>query len=114
MQVQNQRGKDPLRWDKSGVVVENLGNHQYTIKMDGSGRVTLRNRKFLRIIRPLVPRYFSIDDVLDKKPSVDDKKVLANVPVHGADQVVQGGGDEVEQRRSTRARKPPQKFEAKW
>ena len=50
VQVQNQRGKDPLRWDSSGIVVETLGNQQYSVKMDGSGRVSLRNRKFLRKI----------------------------------------------------------------
>ena len=43
VQVQNQKGKDPLRWDRSGVVVESFGNQQYTVKKDGSGRVSLRN-----------------------------------------------------------------------
>ena len=28
MQVQNQTGKDALRWNRSGVVVESLGNQQ--------------------------------------------------------------------------------------
>ena len=46
VQVQNQRGKDPLRWDRNGTVVESLGNQQYSVKMDGSGRVSLRNRRF--------------------------------------------------------------------
>ena len=43
VQIQNQRGNHPLHWDKSGVVVECLGNQQYSVKMDGSGRVSLRN-----------------------------------------------------------------------
>ena len=46
--IQNQSGNYPTRWDKSGVVIEVLQNDQYGIKVDGSGRVTLRNRKFLR------------------------------------------------------------------
>ena len=116
MQIQSQKGKDPLRWDKSGVVVESLGNQQYTVKMDGSGRVTLRNRRFLRKIEPLVPRYTSLDDILDKIPVVDDKEVLVNKPsdegqVH--ERVVQGGGDEG-QRRSVRASRPPDRYESKW
>ena len=47
--VQNQVGNKPGRWDKTGVVVEKgAGPRQYLIRMDGSGRVTLRNRRFLR------------------------------------------------------------------
>ena len=56
VQIQNQKGKDPLRWEKSGIVVEHMGNDQYAVKMDGSGRVTLRNRRFLRRIEPLFRR----------------------------------------------------------
>ena len=36
------------RWTRSGVVVEILPHRQYHIRMDGSGRVTLRNRRFLK------------------------------------------------------------------
>ena len=46
--IQNQSGRFPKKWDKSGVVVEIKGNDQYTIKVDGSGKLTLRNRRFLR------------------------------------------------------------------
>lgn len=46
--VQNQHGHHPTKWDKSGTIVE-LGEHdQYWVKVDGSGRLTLRNRRFLR------------------------------------------------------------------
>ena len=45
--VQNQHGQHPNKWDQSGIVME-LGNHdQYVVKVDGSGRLTLRNRCFL-------------------------------------------------------------------
>jgi len=51
--VQNQTGSKPLRWDRTGVVTE-VGDHrQYSIRMDGSGRLSLRNRKFLRPTTPL-------------------------------------------------------------
>ena len=46
--VQNQTGRFPRRWDKSGTVVETKDNDQYVVKMSGSGRLTLRNRRFLR------------------------------------------------------------------
>ena len=46
--IQNQSGRFPKKWDKSGVVVEKKGNDQHVVKVDGSGRLTLRNRRFLR------------------------------------------------------------------
>ena len=50
--VQNQTGPHKLKWDKSGTVVEVLDFHQYRVKMDGSGRVSLRNSAYLRPIAP--------------------------------------------------------------
>ena len=46
--IQNQNGRFAKKWDKSGVAVEVKPNDQYTVKVDGSGRLTLRNRRFLR------------------------------------------------------------------
>ena len=46
--VQNQRGRYPTKRDHSGKVVETTKpNDQYTVKISGSGRLTLRNKKFL-------------------------------------------------------------------
>ena len=50
--IQNQQGNNPTKWDRSGIV-ESLGNDQYKIKVDGSGRLTLRNRRFLRAYTPV-------------------------------------------------------------
>ena len=36
------------KWRKHGVVVDVLQNRQYRIRLDGSGRVTLQNRRFLQ------------------------------------------------------------------
>ena len=59
--LQNQRGSHPKKWDKSGTVVE-LGNYdQYWVNVDGSGRLTLRNRRFLR---KFVPPSLTIGDPL--------------------------------------------------
>ena len=46
--IQNQSGRFPKKWDKSGVIVETKANDQYVVKVAGSGRLTLRNRRFLR------------------------------------------------------------------
>ena len=52
--IQNQRGvgKASKRWDRSGVVLENKGFDKYSVRVDGSGRVTDRNRRFLRAFKP--------------------------------------------------------------
>ena len=44
--VQNQSGHHPNK--RSGLIVESKGNDQYLVKIDGTGRLTLRNRWFLR------------------------------------------------------------------
>ena len=46
----NQRGVDPKRWSKSGKIVEKLEFNQYLVKVDGGGRLTRRNRRFLKKI----------------------------------------------------------------
>lgn len=55
VRIQNQTGPHPLKWDKTGRVIEVRQFDQYVIKVDGSGRVTLRNRKFLRKYIPVHP-----------------------------------------------------------
>ena len=64
VRVQNQHGPNPLKWDKTGIVVEKKDYDQYIVKMDGSGRVTLRNRKFLRKYKP----YYRREDQLFNAP----------------------------------------------
>ena len=53
--IQNQTGPNPTKWDKTGVVVEVRQFDQYVVRVDVSGRVTLRNRRFLRKYIPVVP-----------------------------------------------------------
>lgn len=50
--IQNQTGNHPKRWHRSGTVVEVHGHDSYTLKVDGTGRVTRRNRRYLRQFRP--------------------------------------------------------------
>ena len=53
--LQNQQGPNPTKWDRSGTVVESVGHDQYRVKVDGSGRITLRNRRFLRAFTAATP-----------------------------------------------------------
>ena len=48
VRIQNQIGNYPLKWDKTGCIIEVKQFDQYVVRVDGSRRVTLRNRKFLR------------------------------------------------------------------
>merc|ERR1712115_654443 len=51
--VQNQKGRFPKKWDKTGVVVDNMDHDKVLVKMDGSRRLTTRNRRFVKkIISP--------------------------------------------------------------
>ena len=47
VRIQNQTGLHPTKWDKTGVVIQVRQFDQYNVRIDGSSRVTLRNRKFL-------------------------------------------------------------------
>ena len=56
--IQNQRGtpKEAKRWDRSGVVLEVDKFDKYVVKVDGTGRITTRNRRFLKKAEPYQPR----------------------------------------------------------
>jgi len=65
--VQNLVGNNPRRWERTGIVIEILPHKQYRIKLDGTGRVTLRNRKGLRKFTP----FFRKNAVEDRKNLVE-------------------------------------------
>ena len=52
--MQNQTGPHASKWDRNGIVIEVRQFDQYVVKDDGSGHVTLRNRKSLRRYLPLI------------------------------------------------------------
>ena len=54
VRIQNQVGERSTRWEKTGEVVEVKPFEQYTVKVHGTGRLTLRNRRFLKKIIPVV------------------------------------------------------------
>ena len=53
LQNQHGAGKVARRWDRTGLVLDDLGHNKYCVKVDGSGRVTDRNRQFLRQFTPV-------------------------------------------------------------
>ena len=67
--LQNQQGPNPTKWDRSGVVVESAGHDQYRVKVDGSGRITLRNRRFLRAYTPTTPSIRSQQPTASQLPT---------------------------------------------
>ena len=73
--IQNLVGNYPKRWERTGVVVEVKQFHQYVVRIDGSGRVTLRNRQHLR---KFVPFY--------DKPAVERAINITPMPVPVTDE----------------------------
>ena len=52
--IQKQTDRFPKKWDKTGRIVQAGDNNQYVVKVEGSGRLTLCNRKYLRKVQPLI------------------------------------------------------------
>ena len=48
--VQNQTGRFPTKWDKTGTVIENMNHDKVRIRLDGSRQITVRNRRFVKKI----------------------------------------------------------------
>ena len=97
--VQNQVGHHLRRLDKTGTIVERLQHRQYQIKMDGSGRVNLRNGKFLRrilpvccdptVTKPCLPaRSYSITETSSvSPPTMPPTKNMLEASLAGSDHV---------------------------
>ena len=65
VRVQNQTGPHPKRWSNTGIIIEVRQFDQYVVRIDGSGRMTLRNRKFLRKFLPVLnTRPQEVDDFM--------------------------------------------------
>ena len=71
--IQNRTGNHPLRWDRTGLVIEVKQFDQYAVKVDGSGRVTLRNRKVLRKFDKIV-----VDHIPGTTRTIQPLKTLNN------------------------------------
>jgi hypothetical protein len=64
--IQNQHGNFPRKWDRTGTITEVLPFDQYVIKVDGTGRLTVRNRKFIKAYTP----YTTTSDAILPAPHV--------------------------------------------
>ena len=53
MRIQYQAGPHPTKWVKTGIVIVVHQFDQYVVRIDGSGRITTCNRKFLRKYIPV-------------------------------------------------------------
>ena len=88
--VQNQLPNSPRskKWDRQGLVVSTGENDQYLVKIAGSGRLTLRNRQFLRKFQysPLKPAnvepplFRQCKPVGDEVPKPGDNVSIPNTP----------------------------------
>ena len=91
--VQNQHGNKPGRWDRTGIVIDKLPYRQYRIKMDGSNRPSIRNRRFLRKIDPIcaepsgpvvvrtsTSRADSAKETIVDQPTSDQRSAISTQP----------------------------------
>ena len=78
--VQNQIWRFPTKWDKTGTVVENLDHDKVRVRLDGSRRLTVRNRRFVKkIVSPSdLPLNEEINDSLSS-----DKISCSGGPIYG-------------------------------
>ena len=85
---QNQTGNYPRRWEKTGVVIEKgQGPRQYLVRMDGSRRICLINRKFLR-------KMTAVADIPDPSPNIPDIPIMTQTTSNGKSPVVPVQEDE--------------------
>ena len=70
--IQNQTGSKPTKWDRTGTVLEVRDFDKYIVKVDGSGRLTLRNRRFLKKVYQDRGMFTPIPPLRKTKPSIDE------------------------------------------
>ena len=80
VQVQNQESNHPLRWDKTGQVMEKFEHGQYLIKYDGPGIVLLRARGYLKKIQPCT-RGFGWRELTETFEGQDGQQQQEETPV---------------------------------
>ena len=92
--VQRQSGPESNNWEQSGVVVKVNDYDQYQIKMDGGGRVSLRDRQSLKEMPPVsslsamsVGREGGVGEPSGGPRHSDHLKVKGAVNTVGVDQV---------------------------
>ena len=89
VRLQNLVGPHPTKWGRTGIVVEVRQYDQYVIRVDGSGRVTLRNRKHLRQYTPHIARapLINLPSVIPLATTMPPSPMLPETPTQPADPV---------------------------
>ena len=73
IQNQNSAHGKPNKWDREGTVIQAGKNDQYLVRVHGTGRITLRNRRFLRkFLQMRDPEYLEETSVHPLRSSVKD------------------------------------------
>jgi len=124
--IQNQRGNHPNHWNATGRIVERLPHRQYNVLVDGSRRVTTRNRRFLRPASESTRRILDDDPVLPPSPPKNEiltaEKLLSPVqeePIAKDTTTKMLDGESISSRsellatnprRSTREHRPPKRY----
>lgn len=84
--IQNQHGPNSNKWDRTGRVVEVLPYDQYLVRVDGSGRMTRRNRRALKRIIAFTPEpVYHRTEIAPFKPDCPVPSEVAP-PAHPADE----------------------------
>ena len=74
--LQNCHGNYPKKWHCTGQIMEVLPYDKYVIKVDGSGRLTTRNRRFLKLFTPISTNVGrSLTDMYTGQPIIVDEPV---------------------------------------
>ena len=124
--VQNQVGVTPTRWDQTGVVTEVRQFDQYMIKLDHSGRETLRNRKYLKLWKssqgePQRP-HITTTSICREQPVIthpssnetvtpEDSPEVEEIPIPAPNPTEVTTNQDQQSRRSERVRKPPERLQ---
>ena len=66
VQIQNQTGNYPNKWFSTGIITGVLPHRQYHVVVDGSRRISLRNRRYLRKILPVSRKQVDLSPELDQ------------------------------------------------
>lgn len=82
--VQNQTGRYPTRWDRSGIILAAKEFDQYLIKVAGSGRITLRNRRYIRKFEPHLFTNTAYPSTPPAYPSTQPNLPLVNATAESA------------------------------
>ena len=91
VQVQNQTGNHPNKWSSTGAIAGVLPHRQYQVIIDGSRRISLRNRRFLKKILPISRKVFDSSPELVVPPIIraekPDRGVAQTPPIEGVNEL---------------------------